>query len=164
LAVVAAFPGAELVDAQEAFERARATKSEEEQEGLRESARIADACFERVLEVVRPGVAERAIGAAAYERCYALGGEDPLFLSMYPVEGAAGRVAGAFGPPGDRLLRRGDQHVFSFELIGPLGYWVELARMIVLGGPDELQARMNAAVAAGLEAARRELRPGRRPE
>ena len=92
LALRAAFPQAELVDAQQAFERVRARKSPEEQEGLRESAAIADACFERLLELVRPGVSERELGAAMYERCYALGGEDPLFLSMYPESPGDGTV------------------------------------------------------------------------
>lgn len=164
LALRAAFPEAELVDAQQAFERARARKSPEEQEGLRESARIADACFERLLEVVRPGVTEREVGAPLYERCYALGGEDPLFLSMYPESPGDGTLGGKFAPPADRILRHGDQHIFSFELIGPMGYWVELARMVVLGEADEIQVRMNAAVAAGMEAGRREMKPGRRPD
>ena len=163
LALRAAFPQAELVDAQQAFERVRSRKSPEEQEGLRESARIADACFERLLELVRPGATERELGAPLYERCYALGGETAL-PSMYPESPGDGTVAGKFAPPGDRVLRPGDQHIFSFELIGPRGYWVELARMIVLGEPDELQVRMNAAVTAGLEAGRALMRPGKRPD
>lgn len=164
LALRAAFPEAELVDAQQAFEQVRARKSPEEQEGLRESARIADACFERLLEVVRPGITEREVGAPLYERCYALGGEDPLFLSMYPESPGDGTFGGKFAPPADRILRHGDQHIFSFELIGPTGYWVELARMVVLGEPDEVQVRMNAAVAAGMEAGRAQMQPGNRPD
>ena len=164
LALREAFPDAELVDAQQAFERVRTRKSPEEQEGLRESAAITDACFERLVELVRPGVTERELGAAMYERCYALGGEDPLFLSMYPESPGDGTVGGKFGPPGDRILQPGDVHIFSFELIGTMGYWVELARMIVLGEPDELQVRMNAAVAAGMEAGRVQMRPGQRPD
>jgi Xaa-Pro aminopeptidase len=164
LALREAFPEAEIVDAQQAFERVRARKSPEEHEGLRESAAISDACFERLLELVRPGVSERELGAAMYERCYALGGEDPLYLSMYPESPGDGTVAGKFAPPGDRILQPGDVHIFSFEQIGPRGYWVELARMIVLGEPDELQVRMNAAVSAGLEAGRVLMRPGKRPD
>jgi Xaa-Pro aminopeptidase len=164
LALREAFPQAELVDAQQAFERVRARKSPEEQEGLRESAAIADACFDRLLELVRPGVTERELGAAMYERCYALGGEDPLFLSMYPESPGDGTVGGKFGPPADRILQPGDVHIFSYEQIGPMGYWVELARMISIGEPDEVQVRMNAAVTAGLEAGRLQMRPGRRPD
>ena len=164
LGLRAAFGDADFVDAQDAFERARACKSTEEIEGARESTRIAEACFERLLELVRPGVSEREVGAAMYERCYALGGEDPLFLSMYPEQVGDGRVEGRFGAPNDRVLGVGDVLIFSFELVGRLGYWMELARMVVLGEPDEPTVRMNAAVAAGLDAGARSMRPGVRPD
>jgi Xaa-Pro aminopeptidase len=159
-----AFPDAELVDAQDAFERARARKSPEEIEGARESTRIAEECFDRLLEIVEAGITEREVGAAMYERCYALGGEDPLFLSMYPERAGNGRVEGRFGPPDDRVLREGDVLVFSFELVGRLGYWMELARMVAFGEPDELTTRMNAAVSAGLDAGALAMRPGMRPD
>ena len=163
LALVAAFPDAEIVDASDAFERVRAHKTAYELEGVRESVAIADACFDRLLEIARPGITEREIGAAMYERCYALGGEDPLFLSMYP-EQKGDRVEGRFGPPVDRVLDRGECLVFSYELVGRMGYWMELARMVVFGEPTELQLRMNAAVTAGLDAGARAMRPGRRPD
>jgi Xaa-Pro aminopeptidase len=159
-----AFADAEIVDAQDAFEQARAHKSPEEHAGLREAARIADSCLERLLEIARPGVTERHLGAAMYGRCHELGGDDTLFLCMTAVAGADGRVAGTFGPPADRLLEPGDLHIFSFELTGPSGYWVELARMIVFGQPGDVQLAMHAAVAAGLEAGRVEMRPGQRPD
>ena len=130
---------------------------------MRESVAIADACFDRLLEIARIGITEREIGAAMYERCYALGGEDPLFLSMYP-EHRDGRAEGRFGPPVDRVLERGEQLVFSFELVGRMGYWMEFARMVVFGEPTELQQRMNAAVIAGLEGGAAQMRPGKRPD
>jgi Xaa-Pro aminopeptidase len=159
-----AFPAAELVDAQDAFERARAVKSVEEIEGARESTRIAEACLDRLLEIARHGITEREIGAAMYERCYALGGEDPLFLSMYPEPVGDGRIEGRFGGPNDRVLGEGDVLIFSFELVGRLGYWMELARMVVFGEPDEVTTRMNAAVSAGLSAGAASMRPGARPD
>jgi Xaa-Pro dipeptidase len=163
LALVGAFPAAEIVDAGDAFERVRAHKNTYELEGVRESVAIADACFERLLEIAWPGISEREIGAAMYERCYALGGEDPLFLSMYPEE-RDGRVEGRFGPPVDRVLDEGEQLVFSFELVGRMGYWMEFARMVVFGEPTDLQQRMNDAVTAGLRAGAAQMRPGRRPD
>ena len=36
---------------------------------MRESVAIADACFDRLLEIARIGITEREIGAAMYERC-----------------------------------------------------------------------------------------------
>lgn len=159
-----AFPTAEIVDASDAFERVRARKSEEELGGVREATRIAEACFERLLEVTRPGLTERAVGAEMYGRAAALGGEDFLFLTMYAVPNGDGTVCGRFGVPGDRVLERGELFIFSYELAGPLGYWMEFSRMVTLGGPSELQRRMNAAVRAGMEAAAAAMRPGARPD
>jgi Xaa-Pro dipeptidase len=161
LALAGAFPDAEIVDAGDAFERVRAHKNAYELEGVRESVAIADACFERLLEIAWPGISERELGAAMYERCYALGGEDPLFLSMYPEE-RDGRVEGRFGPPVDRVLDEGEQLVFSFELVGRMGYWMEFARMVVFGEPTDLQQRMNDAVTAGLRAGAAPTRCSRR--
>jgi Xaa-Pro dipeptidase len=158
LALRAAFPDAELIDAGDAFEHLRARKTEEELEGVRESTRIAEACFERLLELARPGVTERELGAAMYERLYALGGEDPLLLTMYAVDGR-----GEFGPPGDRFLEHGTLFIFSFEFVGPRGYWMEFARMVTLGEPSDLQRRLSAAVRAGMEAGAAAMLPGTEP-
>jgi Xaa-Pro aminopeptidase len=163
LALREAFPAAEIVDAGDAFEHVRARKSEEEIEGVREAARIADACFERLLEVTHAGTTERAVGAAMYECAYGLGGEDPLFLIMDGKPGDGG-VRVEFGPPGDRVLEPGSLFIFSFELIGRSGYWMELSRMVTIGPPTELQLRMNAAVRAGLAAAAERMQPGARPQ
>jgi Xaa-Pro aminopeptidase len=163
LALRAGFPRAELVDVSDAFERLRAHKTPAELEGVRESTRIAEACFERLLEVTRPGVTERAVGAAMYECCFAHGGEDPLFLCMTGVDDGGGRVRGEFGIPADRVLARGSMLIFSFELVGRLGYWMEFARMVSLGEPGEAGIRVNAAVRAGMEAAADAMRPGARP-
>jgi Xaa-Pro aminopeptidase len=148
----AALPEAEIVDASLAFERVRAAKEPLEAEGAREATRIAEAAFARVLEVAGEGVSERQIGAEATRVALAEGGEDPLFLTMYGRERPDGKIGGHFGVPADRVLRRGDVHTFSFELIGPLGYWMELARMVVIGEPGELAVRLNHAVAAGMRA------------
>ncbi|HYC82846.1 MAG TPA: M24 family metallopeptidase, partial [Solirubrobacterales bacterium] len=163
LAVRAALPEAEIVDATIAFERVRAAKEPLELEGAREATRIAEAAFERLLEVAGEGVGERQIGAEVARTALAAGGQDLLFLTMYGREREDGTVGGHFGIPADRVLGRGDVHTFSFELIGPLGYWMELSRMVVVGPPDELAQRLNAAVAAGLEAGGDALAAGAEP-
>jgi Xaa-Pro aminopeptidase len=152
LAVRAALPEAEIVDATMAFERVRAAKEPVELEGAREATRIAEAAFARILEVAGAGVSERQIGAEAARVALAEGGQDLLFLTMYGREREDGTVGGHFGIPHDRVLQPGDVHTFSFELIGPLGYWMELSRMVSIGPPTELALRLNASVAAGLQA------------
>jgi Xaa-Pro aminopeptidase len=165
-ALQAAYPATEVVDVSLAFERARAVKSPAELEGVREATRIAESCFERLLEIAGAGVSERAIGAEMAGRALALGGQDPLFLTMYGRAATAGdgTVDGHFGPPADRVLQAGDVLTFSFELVGPLGFWMEHARMVSIGPPSPLTERMNAAVAAGLEAGGAHLVAGALPD
>jgi Xaa-Pro aminopeptidase len=158
------FPHSEVVDASDDFEQVRAVKSPYELTAVREASDIAERCFARLLEIVEPGVTERSVAAEMYRTSYALGGEDPLFLSMYGVPGEDGAVSGRFEPPGARILGYGDTFTFSFELIGPRGYWMEFARMVALGRADELATRMNAAVADGMAAAAAAMRPGARPD
>lgn len=156
-------PETRFVDASLAFERVRAQKSQEELAGVRESTYIAERCFARLLEIARPGMTEREIGAEMYRTMYLLGGEDPLFLSMSGELGSDGRTATRWSSPRDRVLHVGDQFIFSFELIGPLGYWMELARTVVFGEPTADQRRLNAAAAAGLRAGAARMLPGGDP-
>ena len=156
-------PGAELVDVTLAFEALRAVKSAEELAGVREATRIAERCFERLLEIARPGMTEREIGAEMYRTMYLLGGEDPLFLSMSGERLPDGTVGVRWNAPRDRVLHAGDQFIFSFELIGALGYWMEFAREVVFGTPTDDQVRLNRAVADGMRAAARRMVPGARP-
>lgn len=163
LAVREALPDAEIVDATLGFERLRAAKEPQELEGAREATRIAEAAFERLLEVAGPGVSERQIGAEVSRTALAAGGEDLLFLTMYGRERGDGTVGGHFGIPADRTLRTGDVQILSFELTGPLGYWMELARMVSIGAPGEPARRLGAAVADGLRAGAGALRAGADP-
>jgi Xaa-Pro aminopeptidase len=65
-----------------------------------------------------------------------------------------------FGVPRERELRPTDLLCFSYELVGPSGYWVEFSRMITFAEPSEPVARMGRAVAGGINAAAAALRPG----
>lgn len=163
LAISAAFPDAEILDVSMAFERARSVKTLEEIAGVREATEIAEACFTRLLEVACAGVSERAIGAEMASRALALGGDDLLFLTMYGARAADGTVRGHFGQPRARELTAGDILIFSFELTGQLGYWMEFARMVSIGAPSELQQRMNASVIAGMEAGAAAMQVGSAP-
>lgn len=163
LALQRAFPGAELVDATHAFDQVRQVKSAEEIAGLEESAYILDQCFSRLLEIARPGITEREIGAEMYRVGHLLGGEDPLFLTMYHDTLRDGTQYSSFAPPRDRALGTHDVHTFSFEITGPMGYWTELSRMVTFAKPSADQKRLAAAVAAGIGAAEQTLNPGTSP-
>lgn len=152
------FPDAEIVDASPMFERVRAVKSEWELRGAEEAAYITDRCFERLVEVARPGMTERAVAAEMYATAARLGGEDPLFLTMHTDHEPAGACP-TFGAPRDRELRPHDVFTFSYELVGPAGYWVELSRMVTFAPPAEPVDRIARAVTAGMSAASATIAP-----
>ena len=154
-----ALPGRQLLDASATFERVRAIKSSAELEAVKEGAYILDRCFDRLLEVARPGLTERAIAAEMYRTAAMLGGEDPLFLTMYVDPEPTGPVP-TFGAPRDRELGPTDLLCFSYELVGPSGYWVEFSRMLTFAEPAEPVARMARADSGGIHAARTALTPG----
>ncbi len=158
-----AFPSVTFVDVSLPFDQLRACKSETELAGLRETVKILEACFAHLLEIARPGVSERAIGAEMFKRSYELGGESHLLLTMYGVPNAEGRMVGSFGPPAERILQPGELFIFSYELMGPQGYFAEFSRMVAMGDGSPAQERVHRAVRAGMEAVVRTLRPGATP-
>lgn len=163
LALTEAFPAVEFVDATHAFDRVRQVKSAEEIRGSEESAYILDQAFTRLLEIARPGITEREIGAEMYREIYRLGGEDPLFLTMYHATFPDGKQHTTFGNPHERILRAHDVHTFSFEIIGPSGYWTEFARPVTFAPPSAAQRRIVTACFAGIDAAQSALVPGATP-
>ncbi|TQK71878.1 Xaa-Pro peptidase family protein [Nocardioides sp. SLBN-35] len=162
LALTEAFPGCAFVDFTKEFERIRAVKSGYELAGAEESAHILDQCFHRLLEIVHPGITEREIGAEMHRVGHLLGGEDPIFLSMHTDEQNE-HSRSTFDSPRDRVLGTHDVHTFSFEMIGPRGYWTELARMVTFAQPDEVTARMARAVTDGIGNGARAMAPGAIP-
>lgn len=159
LAITTGLPNAKVSDAGPMFSRVRAVKSPAEQLGVRESAVILDGCFDRLLEIARPGMTEQQIASEMYKVGSALGGEDPLFLTMYTeVDGETSR--GTFGQPLDRVLGVNDVLTFSYEIVGPNGYWTELARMVTFAPPTVAVAGIADAVASGIEAAATAITPG----
>ncbi len=154
-------PKAKISDADAMFSRLRATKSAAEQLAVRESAYILDACFDRLLEVAKPGMTEQQVAAEMFKVGSALGGQDPLFLTMYS-EVNGDRARGTFGQPEDRVLGVNDVFTFSYEIVGPHGYWTELSRMVTFAKPTEAVANIAEAVSAGISAAEGALSPGTR--
>lgn len=162
LALTSAYPDTEFFDYSAEFERLRSVKSPAEIFGAEESAFILDQCFSRLLEIARPGITEREIGAEMHKVGHQLGGEDPLFLTMYS-ELNHGNVSASFAPARDRELAPHDIFTFSFEIVGPKGYWTELSRMVTFAPPRSDDARMAHATASGIAAGARLLKPGAAP-
>lgn len=159
LAVSTALPESTFEDASSLFDRVRAIKSPAELRAAREGAYILDACFDRLLEITRPGMTEQQVAAEMFRTGSLLGGQDPLFLTMY-AEQWGEKARATFGQPEDRVLGVNDVFTFSYEIVGPAGYWVELSRMLTFGSPSAAVEHIGNAVALGMEAARSALNPG----
>ncbi len=119
--------GLSIVDATDMMQRVRAKKSEEELAELRESADVANAGFAVLREYARPGVQEFELVGEVERVVRARGAGATLILTSQ-------------GPylrsPSARKLQPGDFQMFSVELCGPSGYWVEVGGMVAIGGVD----------------------------
>jgi len=145
----AALSGCELVGWDVAFDHARAVKSEEELESVRESVRINTDGFHAFREAYGPGRSAAEVLAPA-EELFVERGCGRLTMNMVLV-GAEFAIARA-----ETIL--GDFCIPSLEIAGPGGHWVEVSR--ALGMPSAEVERMNEAYDEYFEAAKTALRPG----
>jgi Xaa-Pro dipeptidase len=140
---------AELVAWDEAFDLARAVKSEAELESVRESVAINTAGFHAFREAWAPG-RTAADALAPAERLFVERGCGRLTMNMVLV-GAEFAIARS-----DTVL--GEFCVPSLEVAGPGGHWVEVSR--ALGTPSAEVRRMLEAYEEYYAVAPEALRPG----
>jgi Xaa-Pro dipeptidase len=140
---------AELVNWDVAFDHARAVKSDEELESVRESVRINTDGFHAFHGAYAPG-RSAAEALAPAEKLFVERGCGRLTMNMVLVgaEFAIARV--------ETIL--GEFCIPSLEVAGPGGHWVEVSRAI--GTPNAEVQRMNDAYDEYFEAAKSALRPG----
>jgi Xaa-Pro aminopeptidase len=145
----AALSGCELVGWDVAFDHARAVKSEEELESVRESVRINTDGFHAFRKAYAPGRSAAEVLAPAEELFVDQGcGRLTMNMVLVGAEFAIARV--------ETIL--GDFCIPSLEIAGPGGHWVEVSR--ALGAPNAEVERMNEAYDEYFEAAKTALRPG----
>ena len=126
--------GVACTDGSQAMLAARALKTDEEIALLDHAAAIVDAVYERIYEMLRPGVTESAIVADAQRLLFELGSEQ--------VE-AINAVSGDRCIPhphvfSDRLLRPGDQAFFDI-IHSFMGYRTCYYRTFSVGGVNQAQ-------------------------
>jgi Xaa-Pro aminopeptidase len=131
------------------FDHARAVKSDEELESVRESVRINTDGFHAFLAAYAPGRSAAEVLAPA-EELFVARGCGRLTMNMVLV-GAEFAIARA-----ETVL--GELCIPSLEIAGPGGHWVEVSRAI--GKPNDEVLRMNEAYDEYFEAARSALKPG----
>ena len=140
---------AELVNWDVAFDHARAVKSDEELESVRDSVSINTAGFHAFHEAYEPGRRAAEVMAPA-EALFVERGCGRLTMNMVLV-GAEFAIARK-----ETVL--GEFCIPSLEIAGPGGHWVEVSR--ALGKPNDEVLRMNEAYDEYFEAAKTALRPG----
>jgi len=152
-----ALPQASFTDATAFLDGIRMTKSPEEIEMTRATSEIADRCYEKVVEVMRPGIDEREVMAEVHKLMTLEGVEDNLILT------SKGRSFPCFiSPPGPYRFNEGDHYVFSIEISGPSGYWSQVVRPMCLGTPSRAYERLFEVGKKALDAGIARLKPGER--
>jgi Xaa-Pro dipeptidase len=145
----AAAGACELVNWDVEFDHARAVKSDEELESVRDSVRINTEGFHVFREAYAPGRSAAEVLAPA-EQLFVAEGCGRLTMNMVLV-GAEFAIARAETTLGDFCIP-------SLEVAGPGGHWVEVSR--ALGTPNDEVALMNEAYDEYFEVAKGALRPG----
>jgi Xaa-Pro dipeptidase len=148
----------ELVAWDVGFDLARAVKSEEELESVRESVRINTEGFWIFLKEFEPDRTEQEL-IARCEEYFVASGCGRATMDMVLV-GEGGSALPEFKIAGPRPIAPTDMVLPSLEIAGPGGHWVEVSRAICATKPSSESLRMLEAYEEYAEAARQAMRPG----
>ena len=150
----------ELVPFDFQFDMTRAVKSEEELIEVRDAMDIIEDGFWALVEAYEPGKTEAEIMAPAVERFFARGA-GPRMMNIL-LSGSNGEAAAYFKVPGHRVVAADDLLLYSLEITGVGGYWVEFSRPLIRGRVSARTQEMADAYPHALEAARKLMRDGER--
>jgi len=148
----------DLVPFDTEFDMARAVKSEEELAEVRDAMDIILDGFWALVSAYSPGKTEAEIMAPAVERFFARGA-GPRMMNIL-LSGTQGEAEAFFKVPSHRVVEANDLLLYSLEVTGAGGYWVEFSRPLLKGKPSATTQRMADAYPAALEAARKLMRTG----
>ena len=128
----------ELVPFDFHFDMARAVKSQEELVEIRDSMDIIHEGFWALLDGFAPGKTEAQIMAPAVEVFFARGA-GPRMMNIV-LSGENGEAEAHFKVPGHRRVGERDLMLYSLEIAGSGGYWVEFSRALIAGEPSQADA------------------------
>jgi Xaa-Pro aminopeptidase len=140
------------------FDMARAVKSEEELAGFHDSMDIILDGFHALLAGYEPGKSEAEIMAPAVERFFARGA-GPRMMNIV-LSGTGGEAEAHFKVPSLRKVAADDLLLYSLEIAGTDGYWVEFSRALIRGKPSPRTLAMSDVYPAAMEAAREKMCDG----
>ncbi len=148
----------ELVPFDREFDMARAVKSEEELAEVRDAMDIIVDGFWALVAAYEPGKTEAEIMAPAVERFFARGA-GPRMMNIL-LSGSQGEAEASFRVPGHRVVAADDLLLYSLEITGAGGYWVEFSRPLIRGKLSSRTQAMADAYPYALEEARKLMREG----
>ena len=148
----------ELVPFDFQFDMARAVKSDEELAEIRDAMDIVVDGFWALVDAYEPGKTEAEIMAPAVEKFFARGA-GPRMMNIL-LSGTNGEAEASFRVPGHRKVATDDLLLYSLEITGAGGYWVEFSRPLIRGKVSPRTQAMAEAYPAALEAARKLMRAG----
>jgi Xaa-Pro dipeptidase len=148
----------ELVPFDRQFDMVRAVKSEEELAEVRDAMDIILDGFWALVASYAPGKTEAEIMAPAVERFFARGA-GPRMMNIL-LSGAHGEAEASFRVPGHRVVATDDLLLYSLEITGAGGYWVEFSRPLIRGKLSPRTQAMADAYPEALEAARKLMHDG----
>jgi Xaa-Pro dipeptidase len=140
------------------FDMARAVKSEEELQGFRDSMDIILDGFHALLKAYKPGKSEAEIMAPAVERFFARGA-GPRMMNIV-LSGTGGEAEAHFKVPSQRKVGPDDLLLYSLEVTGAAGYWIEFSRALIHGKVSPRTLAMGAVYPQAMEAAREKMHEG----
>jgi Xaa-Pro dipeptidase len=148
----------ELVPFDFQFDMARAVKSDEELAEVRDAMDIIIEGFWALVDNYEPGKTEAEIMAPAVERFFARGA-GPRMMNIV-LSGSDGGAEAHFKVPGLRRVGKDDLMLYSLEITGAGGYWVEFSRPLLRGKLNPTTQRMADAYPHALDEARKLMRSG----
>ncbi|HYL61271.1 MAG TPA: M24 family metallopeptidase [Candidatus Methylomirabilis sp.] len=148
----------ELVPFDFQFDMARGVKSDEELAGFRDSMDIILDGFHALLAAYEPGKSEAEIMAPAVERFFARGA-GPRMMNIV-LSGTGGEAEAHFKVPSLRKVAPDDLLLYSLEITGAAGYWVEFSRALIRGTPSQRTLAMSSVYPEAMEAARQKMHEG----
>jgi Xaa-Pro aminopeptidase len=131
-------------------------KEKSELASIERAVQIADIAYERILNLVAPGVRERELAAELEYQMIMLGSEKPPFRT---IVASGHRSAMPHGVASGRKLKKGDFVTFDFGAEVD-GYCSDITRTIVLGRATSRQKRIYNIVLRAQVAGIRKIRPG----
>ena len=148
--------GLQLTGVDDALEELRLVKDGDEVAAIERACRLTDACFEHLLEWLRPGMTERDVAWEMTGWFRASGAEA---LAFEPLVLVGSRAAMPHGHPSDAQVRAGELLLLDFGCQVD-GYRSDMTRTVSFGQPDDVARERHDAVREAQQRAFEAAAPG----